>query len=165
MTVPDCETAEGAIATVPVRPPAIAATPPAAAPPAKTANTIHFDRPTVCPDLDGGDAEPLAGRDPEETFPALSVTNCVRTMPARASPLLAVIRMGTGPAAAPHEIPRIAARPSFPVTAISVRMPLANTPVAPSSGRRADTAAPETGRPASSVKKTMIGCADRVRAV
>jgi hypothetical protein len=56
-------------------------------------------------------------------------------------------------------------RPSEPVTTISVRIPLAKFPVGPSSGRRTETDAPSTGRPASSLNTITMGCDDRVPAV
>src|ERR1017187_2157683 len=121
------------------------ATIPATAPPATAAATaIHFLRLV-------GAAFALAAP------PRDSATYWNDTVPARACSLDARIRIRNLPGRRLASKPCRLARPWASAMTTSVRSPLTNAPLGPSSGRWKLTAAPATGLPVSSVISTVIG--------
>src|SRR5579872_5017178 len=122
----------------PARPPIATAAP---APPT-TASPIHSH------------LWPPCGRRAEASLPAAS--DIGHTVPARASPFVAVMRTSKEPAVRFHCMPQTLARPSEPVVAISDFEELGNEPLAPSSGSWKVTETPLTGLPVSFVTSTVI---------
>jgi len=118
---------------------AVLATPPAAAP--ATASEIHSH---LCP----GPVRVVRDE--------VSDKNCPTTVPARACPFTAVMRISKLPTVRFHCIPQAPARPSACVVMISVLEPLEKDPPGPSSGNMKLTVAPSTGLPVSSVTSSVM---------
>ena len=99
-----------------------AATPPAAAPPIRIARIVHLLRDG--PILIWGRTAVVVGSLVRFAVAVGSVKYWAETVPERASPLLAVIRICMGPGSRFQRMPRMATLPSAPAEATSVRNPV-----------------------------------------